>query len=139
MKSSDVATPNSRTPQLARWLIVITLIGVSLRLSQYASGRSLWHDEARLALSLRLPWGSVARQEHRDHAQPIGFLMVEKGLAGLLGDSEAVLRLFPLLCGLAAPLLMALLAARVLDRPGAAAAAALLAVCPEPVFYASVV
>jgi len=54
--------------------------GVFLRLSQYLSHRSLWLDEAKLALNIvRRPMGVLLLQP-LDSAQgaPIGFLAIEK-------------------------------------------------------------
>lgn len=81
--------------------LAVALIGAGaiLALIQFASGRSLWLDEAYLALNIL----------HRTHAQllspldmkqvaPILFLQIERTISPLFGGNELGLRLFPLLC-----------------------------------------
>src|SRR5438876_3852759 len=86
----------------SRWLILLLVgFGILLRVTQYLANRSLWHDEALLALNLidrslsqatkPLDFGQVA---------PVGFLLAEIIATRVLGLSEYVLRLFPLVCGI---------------------------------------
>ncbi|GAB4504249.1 MAG: hypothetical protein Fur0043_12430 [Anaerolineales bacterium] len=116
----------------------LLLIGLALRLRQYLTGRSLWLDEAMLALNIvrRDFWG-LFRPLDYDQGAPIGFLLVEKTLATLFGDHEFVLRLFPLATGIAALGLFYLLIRRLTSGMGRLAALALFAVSPALVYYAS--
>jgi len=111
----------------------IVAAGVALRLVQYAANGSLWVDEAVLArivverpVTQAMPPGQVA---------PLGFLLVEKAIVRLLGNHELVLRLFPLLCSLAALALLPRLAARVLTGLGRPLAVLLFALGPGLVWY----
>ncbi len=83
-------------------LIAIALIAIALRAAQFAAGRSLWVDEAMLALNIvdRSPIELLRPLDYKQGA-PIGFLLVEKLLIGLQGNRDTILRLFPLLSGIA--------------------------------------
>lgn len=122
-----------------RWATgVVLLIGVALRLRQYLTVRSLWLDEAMLALNIvRRDVGGLFQPLDYDQGAPIGFLLVEKALVALLGDHELVLRLFPLLTGIAALGLFYLLLCRMASGIGRLTALALFAVGPALVYYAS--
>ncbi len=94
---------------LAGWLLVA--VGVVLRLRQYAANRSLWHDEANLALNLiQRSFGGLTQPLDYDQGAPIGFLFIEKSLMTLLGNRDIILRLFPLTAGILAVFLMFLVA-----------------------------
>jgi hypothetical protein len=100
------------------WLTVaVLLIGAGLRVGQYAMGEALWYDELALARNL------VEKSFHElatlplDYAQvaPPGFLLIEKLAITVLGNNEYALRLFPLLCAVAALPLFAAVARRTLE------------------------
>jgi predicted membrane-bound mannosyltransferase len=79
----------------------ILLIGILLRVRQYLTGRSLWADEAMLALNIvNRGFGGMFKPLDYDQGAPIGFLLVEKLFNSILGKNELALRLFPLLVGL---------------------------------------
>lgn len=122
-----------------RWAAgILLLIGLALRLRQYLTGRSLWLDEAMLALNIvRRDVGGLFQPLDYDQGAPIGFLLVEKALATLFGDHEFVLRLFPLLTGVAALGLFYLLLRQLTAGIGRLTALALFAVGPALVYYAS--
>lgn len=113
-------------------------LGVAFRAVQYAADRSLWIDEAMLALNI-VHRSAAGLTRSLDYAQaaPLGFLELEKLATHAFGESELALRLVPLLCGLASLPLFATLAVRLL-RPAPALLATLLFACAEgPVYYAS--
>jgi uncharacterized membrane protein len=117
---------------------ILLLLGLFLRLRQYLTARSLWLDEAMLALNIvQRDFGGLFQPLDYDQGAPVGFLLVEKALVTLLGDHEFVLRLFPLLAGMASLGLFYLLLRRVASGIGLLAALALFAVGPELVYYAS--
>jgi len=94
-------------------------VGAVLRIRLYLANRSLWSDEARLALNLvdRSFAGLWQPLDWRQGA-PVGFLMLQKSVICLLGSSEYALRLIPLLCGIASLVWFYFLAKKILD-PGA--------------------
>lgn len=120
-------------------LVVASVVfGCMLRIAQYASNRSLWFDESALTLNiLGRSAGALLRPLAFEQAAPPGFLLVEKAATGLFGASEYALRLFPLLCGLAALPLFALLARRVLGPWSTAFATLLFACAADLTYYAA--
>jgi len=101
------------TDRLA-WLLIA--IGIVLRFVQYQSNRSLWMDEAYLALNL------VDRSLSQlflplDDAQsaPIGFLIIEKAVITFLGASEYTLRLVPFIASIGSLILFYQVARRCLS------------------------
>lgn len=119
------------------WLVV--LLGVVVRVRQYAANRSLWLDESFLALNI------IGRSMHRllsdaldfNQTAPAGFLVVEKLAAEVFDKGEYALRAFPLVCGIASLLLYPQLARRVLEPAGALVAVAFFAFAGPIIYYAS--
>src|SRR5262249_20204617 len=114
----------------------LLLIGVVLRLSQYIANRSLWLDEAMLALNI-VNRSFVELLQPLDYAQgaPLGFLFLEKALTLLFGNADYVLRFVPLICGLVLIWLIYVLAERILLRAVAVVAAVALSVVSESLIY----
>jgi len=79
-------------------LYSIIFIGVTLAIFQFIFNRSLWLDEAYLALNI-INKDFLELLTPLDHSQvsPIGFLFVEKLSTLVFGKNEFSLRLFPLL------------------------------------------
>ena len=95
--------PNNKTKsQLILTLtIAICIIGAFLRIYFYIINRSLWVDEAMLALNLvEHSFPDLFRQLDHNQGAPIGFLLLQKGVIYLLGSQDFILRLIPLLAGL---------------------------------------
>jgi hypothetical protein len=114
------------------------LLGLALRLVQYAANRSLWFDEAMLALNiLHRSAASLTATLDFNQVAPIGFLETEKLATHAFGASELALRLFPLLMGLASVPLFACVALRVLAPAAAAFATFLFACAPGAIYYSS--
>jgi hypothetical protein len=124
---------------MASWVYVgLVFGGVIERVILYAQNRSLWIDEAALARGLsRFSWDGITRPLPEGQVAPALWLMVSRALVALFGPSEYVLRLFPLVAGLASVVLFALLAWRVFrDQPLAATIAlACCALAPGLVAY----
>lgn len=86
---------------------IILFIGIALRLIQYFINRSLWLDEAKLALNiLDRDWLSLLKPLDYNQVAPVLFLLLEKLMVTLSGGSEFTLRLIPLLSGIASIPLM---------------------------------
>ncbi len=114
-------------------------LGAALRLWQYATGASLWADEANMALNIvERPLGSLLGPlDHRQVAPP-GWLLLQKAAVTLFGDGERALRLVPLLGSLAALPLGWHVARRVLPAGlGPPLALGLLATGLPFIFYAA--
>lgn len=121
------------------WLVVAA--GIALRLRQYAAGLSLWLDEAMLANNvLGRDWQALFTVPLADEqAAPLGFLAVLKLLVTLLGESEQVLRLWPLTASCLTLLLLPLLLRRLLPPLPALAVLTIIAGTETSVFYATAV
>ena len=122
-------------------VLLLILLGALLRLRQYLTGRSLWADEAMLALNVvNRNFAGMFRPLDYDQGSPIGFLLLEKFFNSILGKSEFALRLFPLLVGLISLWLFYLLLKRitsVASGAGLLTALALFAFNPRLIYYSS--
>jgi len=115
---------------------VILLLGFVLRLRQYLTGRSLWLDEAMLALNIvNRDFAGLFQSLDYDQGAPIGFLLVEKIFNILFGEHEYVLRLFPFVVGVATLGLFYLLLRRTISGIGLLTGLALFAVGTELIYY----
>jgi hypothetical protein len=124
---------------LRDWLgLSLVLVGLILRLRQYLVNRSLWLDEAMLANNIiGRDFAGLFRQLDNDQGSPVGFLLIEKAITRLLGDSEYALRLFPFLAGCLALVLMFLLTRKVASAFAGTLALALFAFSPALIYYTS--
>jgi hypothetical protein len=112
-----------------RWLPVLLIgFGVAVRLRQYLSHRSLWLDEALIALNvLSRGYDQLLKPLWFQQAAPVGWLWAERSAVDLFGRSEAALRLVALAAGIATLLAIWWAARRLLSAwlvPVAVAAAA---------------
>lgn len=140
MNPATTANPLKKNPDWERRAVAaLLLVGVVLRLRQYLTGRSLWVDEAMLALNVvNRSLAGLFQPLDYDQGAPLGFLLVEKLFQLLLGKHELVLRLFPLLVGLLSLGLFALLLRRMEMRgAGGLTALALFALNPRLIYYSS--
>src|SRR6476661_1232083 len=118
--------------------LLLILLGGLLRVRQYLTGRSLWSDEAMLALNIvNRNFSGLFKPLDYDQGSPIGFLLVEKIFSLPFGRSEYALRFFPLIVGIASIWLFYLLLKRTTKGAGLLAALALFIVNPRLVYYSS--
>lgn len=117
-----VATPAARPPlpasRLAWWLALgAFLVGVGLRVWQWALGTSFFIDELALVhnVATRSPGALVSQPLADAQVAPPLFLLAEKACLDVLGPSEQALRLPALLGSVLALLLLWRVAARLLD------------------------
>jgi hypothetical protein len=116
----------------------LALAGFYLRAHFYAADRSLWLDEASLAVNL-VTRSFLGLLEPLDLNQgaPTGFLLLQKTIILLLGNRDYILRLAPLLAGLITIPLVHKLTLRYSWRLPALLALGLLALSPKHVYYSS--
>ena len=118
------------------WTIIV--FGVVLRVVQYAANRSLSLDEAMLALNIvNRSFAELLQPLSYDQGAPIGFLLIEKFAIQTLGNSEYVLRLFPLFSGIGALLLFYGVAKRSIASKFVPLALVLFAISEPLIYYAS--
>lgn len=117
-------------------LAAIVALGAALRLVRYLQDRSLWLDESYLALNLMTrSYSHLVGALDFNQGAPVGFLVLEKLMLQAFGDSEHVLRLLPLLAGLASLPLFLALARMLLPRHVVPLALLLFAVLDPLVYY----
>ncbi len=115
--------------RIAAWLLCV--VGAAARIAAYAQNRSLWYDEAALALN-------IARRGFVDLVAPLDFLQTapplflwaERAMVLLFGVNEWALRVVPLVCGILTAPMMWRVARRLLSAPVAVLAVALVALSP---------
>jgi uncharacterized membrane protein len=121
---------------LLPWLVIG--LGVALRVDRFLFDRSLWTDEAALAINIvRKPITDFLQPLDYNQAAPLGFLLVEKLFVSLLGNTEYALRLFPLLCSLIALIALYNIARPYLTPTTTAVAIGLLAISPFTLYYST--
>lgn len=132
-------TDQTRSEGLAKAVVwVLLCLGVVLRLRAYFFDRSLWLDEAYLALNIMArSFAMLMGPLDFSQVAPIGFLFAERVAVNLFGASEHALRLFPLLSGIASLFLFWKVAEQVLSRGATVVAVALFAVADRLVYYSS--
>lgn len=128
------AEPAAYWLNLAGWGFVV--LGVLVRLRQFAPGHSLWLDETLLALNLEAR-GFMGLTQTLEHHQvsPLGFLWANELLTNALGVNEYSLRLLSFVAGVAALPVFYLVARRVVGLWGAVVGVAFFAVSRELIGY----
>lgn len=115
-------------------LIACVALGVALRVWRYALNSPLWWNEAFLTVNfLKRGYAELLQPLDYNQVCPPGFLWTELAITRLLGISEMSLRLFPLVCGVAAMFLMARVSTRILTGWSAVVPVALLSIAYHPI------
>jgi uncharacterized membrane protein len=130
--------PSTRVRSEGAAILIVFLAGLILRVRQFLAGRSLWLDEAMLALNIvKRGFADLFKPLEYDQGAPIGFLLVEKIFNLFLGRNEYALRLFPLILGLLSLWLFYLLLKRFTRETSLILALALFAFNPYLIYYSS--
>ncbi|MBN2134504.1 MAG: glycosyltransferase family 39 protein, partial [Acidobacteria bacterium] len=88
---------NGRSTLFAIFYLVI-FIGISLAVYQFMFNRSLWIDEAMLALNIiNRGFSGLTEPLYYKQVAPVGFLFIERISILMLGKNEFALRIFPLI------------------------------------------
>ena len=112
--------------------------GIILRTAQYIFNRSLWVDEAMLALNIiDTPFSELLKPLEYNQGAPIGFLAIEILIVQLLGTSEYALRLFPFVCGVISLMLFVRVGKHFVENKSVIIAIALFAISYKLIFYSS--
>jgi hypothetical protein len=113
-------------------------LGVVLRFAWFLTNRSLWEDEAFIALNIRdRTFAGLLSPLDLNQVAPLGFLLAEKLATQLFGTADWALRLVPLLTSLAALPLFYAIARRTLRMPAALFGLLLFSVSAYVVYYAA--
>jgi len=118
--------------------VAICLVGISLRTYFYLLNRSLWVDEAMLAVNIvsRTFVGLLQPLEY-DQGAPVGFLLAQKVVASLFGNRDIVLRLIPFLAGCLSVPLVYVVAKRSSRGWSPLVALSLFSLSPTLIYYSS--
>ena len=124
-------------PWMARLLAWgLILVGASLRARMYLANRSLWRDEAALALNIiHRSFGGLFRPLDYDQGAPVGFLMIQKLATTLFGGNEFVLRLWPTLASILILPIFYRACRLLISRRASLIALAVLALAADRSFY----
>lgn len=127
------------SPKLLNYLALFAILfGVIIRCFQYLSNRSLWGDEASLALNIvDRSYLELLQPLDYNQAAPPGFLWIEKLAVQLFGNNEYALRFFPLIAGIASLFALYELAKRSVSLLALPIALILFATLKEPLYYAT--
>lgn len=127
-----------KLPNFKLLCFLLIAFGTLVRLLQYLSNRSLWADEAVLALNIvNRSYAQLTQPLDYEQGAPIGFLILEKTAINLFGNNEYALRLVPLIAGIASLFLFYQLAKQLIPKPAIPIALALFASLPHLVYYSS--
>jgi hypothetical protein len=97
------STPQRKSRHELFIAIALILVGTAVRVRDYWGNRSLWRDEAALAVNfLHRSFFGMLKPLDNQQAAPVGFLLVQKLAATILGTSERGLRFIPLMASIAA-------------------------------------
>ena len=118
---------------------LILLLLAAIVICQFLHDRSLWLDEAMLSLNI-IERSFTGLLQPLDHSQvaPILFLLIERSITRIFGNSEMALRLFPLICSILS-LVLIYYTCRALTKNKyiALVACCLLGITPKFIYYAS--
>ncbi|MEB3280802.1 MAG: glycosyltransferase family 39 protein [Lyngbya sp.] len=118
------------------WSIGFVIFGVLVRLVQYLNNRSLWFDEANLALNIvNRSYLQLLSPLDNNQAAPPGFLWIEKLSIQVFGNTEYALRLFPFIAGIVSLVALFLFAERYASKWAAPIAIDLFSSLPYIVYY----
>ncbi len=134
------ATKNQRNYSLCHLIIalVICLIGLFLRIYFFAINRSLWLDEAMLALNIvKRSFRELFRPLDFNQGAPIGFLLLLKAVSSLFGSKDYILRIIPLIAGLASIPAMYSVSRQYVGGSYALISLGLFALSPKLIYYSS--
>ena len=121
-------------------ILFLVNLGIALRFRQYLFNRSLWFDEASLALNVvdRDVTTLLTKPLAYLQSAPPGFLVAARSMVVALGPSDWALRLVPFIAGVLVVLLAVLLARRELTSTvGRLTFVGLVALSPVLIFYSS--
>lgn len=119
-------------------IISIIGLGIFLRAWEYLGNRSMWLDEASLALNL-VNKSFLGLAGPLDLAQfaPLGFLWLERVAVILFGGSEYSLRFFPLIVSIAASPLFYKVSSYFLDKTSILLALFIFSISNVLIYYSS--
>ena len=118
--------------------VLLIFIGILLRTVQYSSGRSLWLDEAMLALNIvNRTYAELIKPLDYHQGAPLGYLYLQKSAIVIFGKTDFVLRLISFVAGAASLFLVYHLSQRVVSQKAGLIALGFFSILTPLVYYAS--
>ncbi|MBF2021406.1 MAG: glycosyltransferase family 39 protein [Hydrococcus sp. C42_A2020_068] len=137
-RDSSQRSPKKISPLLEYISIFFLIFGIFVRLIQYVSNRSLWDDEAALAINIvNRSYLELLSPLERNQAAPPGFLWIEKLSIQLFGNNEYALRLFPFIASIVSLFAFYQFTRRYISALAAPIAIALFACLSYNLYYAT--
>ena len=122
------SAPNDRRNIPSLIAAIAIVVGIALRVIEFARNRPLWLDEAMLSLNIATrSFVDLARPLDYDQSAPVAYLWLERLAVNIGGVNERALRALPFLAGLALVPLVWLVARRLAGATTATLAAVLTA------------
>ena len=130
---------NKKNPPWFKVIVItLCLIGFFLRLYFYGINRSLWADEANLALNLvNRSFLGLFKPLDFGQGAPIGFLLIQKSIQSLLGNKDYILRILPLIAGLISVPMMYSVSKRYLGQFPTLVSLGMFVFSPKLIYYSS--
>jgi len=129
---------NIRTPNWSAIYWGLILFGIFLRTSQFLFNRSLWRDEAALALNVtHRSFGELLQPLDYHQGAPVGFLFASRLIISIFGNHDYILRVIPFLAGILALILFYRVTKNFLKGPYLAFALLLFSVNDNLIYYSS--
>ncbi|MGM0368723.1 MAG: DUF4214 domain-containing protein [Actinomycetota bacterium] len=114
---------------------ILLFIGFVIILREFIGGRSLWVDEAMLALNIDKPFSQLLLPLDYNQTAPILFLYLSKVFTLVFGISDYSLRVTPLLFGLGSLYLFFLISKKILNKYAAAFSMLLFILSYKLIYY----
>ncbi|MFZ2096372.1 MAG: hypothetical protein WAV05_07010, partial [Anaerolineales bacterium] len=119
-------------------IVGLSLLGIILRLYFYIINRSLWLDEASLALNIvNRSFPDLLKPLDYYQGASLGFLFVQKIIGSLLGYKDYVLRFIPLIAGLVSIFLMFVVSKKIGRQISPYICLGLFVLSPRLIYYSS--
>ncbi len=118
--------------------LLVMAVGTAMRLWFYLYNRSMYRDEAALALNIvHRSFAGLFRPLANDQGAPVGFLLLEKIVVSLWGNNEYALRLVPLIASILTLPLLYWLCRQFLSQPFAVIALIVVALGEKQYDYST--
>lgn len=126
------------TRATATIVAVTCLVGLFLRAHLYLVNRSLWIDEAMLALNIvNRSLSELFQPLDYSQGAPVGFLLLQKVIVLLAGGSDYALRVLPFSAGIGSVPLMYAVSRRYSPGLAPVVSLGLFALCARLIYYSS--
>jgi hypothetical protein len=139
MEQSASVRIDSRSPTVPALIAILAMVvGIMLRVLEFARDRPLWLDEAMLVLNIGArSIGQLARPLDYDQTAPLLYLWIERIAVSVGGVSERSLRALPFVAGIALVPLTWLVARKLAGAATAAIATVFIALSVTLVMFSA--